>query len=188
MKFIDLVQKRYSVRKYAETALDAADIQACLEAARLAPSACNSQPWHFIVVDDPAILPAAQEAAVGRPVAINKFALQAPVLVAVVQEKAKLSANLGAAVRGHSYAHLDIGIAVGQFCLEAAERGLGTCILGWFNEAAIRRLLHIPRSKRIPLLLTLGYPAADSQPTVKKRKSLDEMSSRNRYREKTQYE
>lgn len=186
MKFIDLVQKRYSVRHYASSPIDAADLAACLEAARLAPSACNSQPWHFVVIDDPAILEPARQAAVGRPVAINKFALQAPLLVAVVQERAKLSARLGGLVKGHGYAHIDIGIAVGQFCLAAAERGLGTCILGWFHEPAIRKLLGIPFHKRIPLLITLGYPGEDSSPTVKKRKTLSEMSSVNRYRQDAQ--
>jgi nitroreductase len=185
VKFLELAAKRYSVRQYAGNPIDAADLAACLEAARLAPSACNSQPWHFVVIDDPAILEPARKAAVIPPVTINKFVVQAPVLVAVVQEKAKLSARLGGLVKGHGYAHIDIGIAVGQFCLAAAERGLGTCILGWFKEPVIRKLLGIPFGKRIPLLITLGYPAETSTPTVKVRKPLAEMSSHNRYRQET---
>ncbi|HAW85386.1 MAG: NAD(P)H nitroreductase [Spirochaetes bacterium GWD1_61_31] len=182
MNFFSLANSRYSVRHYAATQLDAADLDACLEAARLAPSACNSQPWHFIVIDDPAILPAAREAALGKPVAINKFARQAPVLIAVVEERPKLSAALGGALKGHGYAHIDIGLAVGQFCLAATERGLGSCILGWFNERAIKKLLSIPRTRRVPLLITLGYPAENSKPTAKLRRPRPEMSSFNRYR------
>ncbi len=169
------------MRQYDARPVRAEDILSCVEAARLAPSACNSQPWRFVVVVDPALLPVARDAAVGMPIPINAFAREAPVIVAVVAEKPKFTAAMGGVAKGHGYVHLDIGMAVSQFCLQAAALGLGTCILGWFNERAIKKLLGIPPSRHVPLLITLGHPGAHLSKRDKKRKPLDEAFSMNRY-------
>lgn len=177
MDFSTLVTKRQSDRRYDATQrVDRELVIKCLEAARLAPSACNSQPWKFVVVDEPTLQVQMAEAAAGM--GMNKFAKDAPVIIAVVLEKMNLTARIGSVIKDKEYSLLDVGIAVENFCLQATELGLGTCILGWFDEKKVNRLLGIGK-RRIPLLITLGYPAAETR--KKSRKSLDEMSSWNRY-------
>ena len=157
--------------------VDKALVAKCLEAARLAPSACNSQPWHFIVVDDKDKIREMGEAAAG--LGMNKFAAGVPVMIAVVLEKMNFTAKVGSMLKNKDYCMLDLGIAVEHFCLQAAEEGLGTCILGWFDEKKTARLLGVPKGKRIPLLITLGYP--DCEIRNKIRKPLEEISSWNSY-------
>lgn len=153
------------------------DVLKCLEAARMSPSACNSQPWKFIVVDDKAKLAEMADAAEG--LGMNKFTRDVPVMVAVVLEKMNATARLGSLLKHKDYSVLDLGMAVEHFCLQAADLGLGTCIMGWFDEKRIARLLGVPRGKRIPLIISLGYP---ENPTRRKvRKPVEEMSSWNSY-------
>lgn len=153
------------------------DVLKCLEAARMAPSACNSQPWKFIVVDDKEKLMEMADAAEG--LGMNKFTRGVPVMVAVVLEKMNATARLGSLLKHKDYSMLDLGMAVEHFCLQAADLGLGTCIMGWFDEKRIARLLGVPRRKRIPLIISLGYP---ENPTRRKvRKTVEEMSSWNSY-------
>lgn len=177
MKFSELVLKRQSDRKYSPASVEKEDILKCLEAARLAPSACNSQPWKFVVVDDRTKLLEISDAAIG--LGMNKFTVQVPVLVAVVQENMNLSAKAGSIVKSKDYSMMDLGIAVEHFCLQAAELGLGTCIMGWFDEKRVRKVLGVPRNRRIQLLIALGHP--DSPTRQKVRKPLEEMSSWNAY-------
>ena len=150
-------------------------LERCLEAARLAPSACNSQPWSFVVVDDPAqVRELALAACASPPYGMNKFAVDASALVAVVTEKMKLAARIGAQFRGVQYSLVDVGIACEHLVLQAAEEGLGSCWLGWFNESAVKRHLGIPRGQKVDLLLCLGYAAEDAV-RPKNRKSLNEI-------------
>lgn len=158
MEFSELIKIRQSDRKYETRPVDKELVMKCIEAARLAPSACNSQPWKFVVVDDPVLLKEMADAAQGM--GMNKFSHEAPVIVAVVLEKMNLSASIGSVIKDKEYSLLDVGIAVEHFCLQAADLGLGTCIMGWFNEKKVRKMLGIGR-KRVPLLLTLGYPASE---------------------------
>ncbi len=178
MKFIELVQKRQSDRAYRPDPVEREKLDACLEAARLAPSACNSQPWHFVVVDDPELRQDFAAAASGM--GMNRWAIQAPVFVAVVLEKMNFTAKLGSLLKNKDYCMLDLGIAVEHFCLQAAELELGTCIMGWFDEKKIARIIGAPKGKRIPLIISVGYPAKDHRQKV--RKPVEEMSSFNRYR------
>ena len=176
MDFAELVSLRQSDRKYTERPVSRELVTACLEAARLAPSACNSQPWKFVVVDSPELLPHMATAAAGM--GMNRFAAQAPVIVAVTLEKMNFTARIGSVIKDKEYSLLDVGIAVEHFCLQAAELGLGTCIMGWFDEKKVRQLLGIPK-RRVPLLISLGYPASETRKKV--RKPLEEMSSWNAY-------
>ena len=176
MKFEELVALRQSDRKYKEQPVDRKLILQCLEAARLAPSACNSQPWKFVVVDDPELLPQMQSAAAGM--GMNKWVKTAPVVIAVTLEKMNFTARIGSVIKDKEYSLLDVGIPVEHFCLQAAELGLGTCIMGWFDEKKVKKLLGIGK-KRIPLLISLGYP--DTETRKKTRKTLEEMSSWNKY-------
>lgn len=177
MDFSELIYKRQSDRRYSPVTVVKEDIIKCLEAARMAPSACNSQPWKFIVVDDRAMLMELADSAAG--LGMNKFAVQVPVIVAVVQEKMNLSAKAGALVKDKDYSMMDLGMAVEHFCLQAAELGLGTCIMGWFDEKRVKKILGVPGDRRVQLLITLGHP--DSPTRDKVRKSIEEISSWNGY-------
>lgn len=177
MEFSELVLKRQSDRKYAPKRVDREDIVRCLEAARMAPSACNSQPWKFVVVDDRAKLAELSEAAIG--LGMNRFTVQVPVLVAVVQEPMNMSATAGSLVKNKDYSMMDLGMAVENFCLQAAELGLGTCIMGWFDEKRVKKVLGVPRTRRVQLLIAVGHPDAPNRQKV--RKPLEEISSWNSY-------
>ena len=171
MKFLELVARRQSARKYQPgRRIPREVLDRCLEAARLAPSACNSQPWSFVVVDDPDQVRVLAEAACGHaPYGMNKFAVEASALVAVVTEKMKLAARLGV-----QYSLVDLGIAGEHLALQAAEDGIASCWLGWFDERAVKQALGIPRGKKVDLLFCLGYPA-DETVRPKNRKPLDEI-------------
>ncbi len=177
MEFAELIMKRQSDRKYAPKPVAKEDILKCLEAARMSPSACNAQPWKFVVVDERAKLMAVSEAAIG--LGMNKFTVQAPVLVAVVQEKMNLEARAGALLKNKDYSMMDLGMAVEHFCLQAADLGLGTCIMGWFDEKKVKKILGVPRSRRVQLIIALGHPDGPSRPKV--RKPLEEIASWNEY-------
>jgi nitroreductase len=178
--FLDMVRHRQSVREYSSEPVSHESIERCLEAARLAPSACNAQPWKFIVVDDPELKNQLADATQDKILSMNHFTKQAPVHIVVVREKANLTSNIGQVVKNKEYPLIDIGIAVEHLCLQAVEEGLGTCIIGWFNEKKIKKLLQIPLTKRAELIITLGFPARGDI-REKKRKTKDEISSHNKY-------
>jgi nitroreductase len=181
MELNELINMRQSVRKYTDQIVEDEKIKKCLEAARLAPSASNSQPWKYIVVDDPVLKNKVAEATFSKPVSFNKFALQAPVLVVIVLEKSKLITQIGGQIKNKEWALIDIGISTEHFCLQATELDLGTCMIGWFNENRIKELLHIPENKTIGLVITLGYPPKDYPLRDKIRKSISEISTSNKY-------
>ncbi len=177
MEFKELVKKRQSDRKYLSVPVEEEKIMQCIESARLAPSACNAQPWKFIVVDDPGLRQTIAHCA--ESMGMNKFVSEVPVIIALVLEKPNLTSKIGSVLKGKEYTLMDIGIVANQFCLQAAELGLGTCMVGWFDEKKARNALHIPSSKRIPLLIALGYP--DSPTREKIRKKTIDIYNRNQY-------
>lgn len=178
MDFLELARRRESVRAYSNQPVDRTIVERCLEAARLAPSACNSQPWYFVAVDEPGTRAAL--ATCLQDAVMNRFAGQAPVLIAVVAETPPLVPRLAGHWKGKPYWLMDIGMAVEHFCLQAASEGLGTCIMGWFDEAGVRRVLDVPKSRRVPLAITLGYPA-DTAARGKSRKAASGVWGWNRY-------
>jgi nitroreductase len=180
VSFFELVKKRYSVRRYSGEPVAREKIERCLEAARLAPSACNGQPWQFIVVDEPELKEKVARATFGPLAQFNKFSLAAPVLVVAVLERSNLLAQVGGFLRKKEFNLIDLGIAVEHFVLQAVEEGLGTCILGWFDEKRVRKLLGIPAGKRAGLIITLGYPETGEIPE-KKRKPVSAFRFYNRY-------
>jgi len=182
MNFLDLVKKRQSVRKYLNKMVEKEKIERCLEAARLAPSASNSQPWEFIVVDDPKLKEAVAKETFDRIISFNRFSLQAPVLILLISERSGLVRKIAETIKDKPFNLIDIGIAAEHFCLQAAEEGLGTCILGWFKEKEVKKFLNIPLAKRVELIITLGYPeSVGIRP--KERKAIDEIRSYNHYKD-----
>jgi len=179
LSFLDLVNRRYSVRSFLDKPVEREKINLCLEAARLAPSACNAQPWKFIVIDDIELKNTLCDKIFTSAYATNKFVKKAPVLVVVISEKGTFLSRVGSFLRDTRYYLIDIGIAVEHFILQATEIGLGTCWIGWFNEKEAKKVLSIPKEKKIDVMAAVGYPA---KPAHKKlRKSLEEISSFNKY-------
>jgi len=177
MDFYELITKRQSERQYDSRPIEKDKIMQCIEAARIAPSACNAQPWKFIVVDEQELKKQLAGAMAGT--GMNKFAFDAPTIVAIVLEKPNAMSKIGSVLKGKEYTLMDIGIAAAHFCLQATDLGLGTCIIGWFDEKRVRNLLQIPKNKRIPLLLTVGYAANEIR--KKQRKELNTIYSANKY-------
>ncbi|MDD2613148.1 MAG: nitroreductase family protein [Bacteroidales bacterium] len=178
--FLELVKSRQSDRSYdTERTIEREKLEYVLEAGRLAPSACNAQPWSFIVVNDPELKEQTALALSSRTFGMNPFAHQAPVHIFIVEESANFTSNIGGTVKKKHFPHIDIGIAAAHITLAAAEQGLGSCIVGWFDEKKVKRLLDIPSSKRVLLAITLGY---SKKPTMaKKRKNFEDVVSYNKY-------
>ncbi len=181
MKFLALAEARQSARKYVDKPVEKEKLLRCLEAARMAPSASNSQPWRFIVADDKALIAGLAKAARGPMRSFNNFVKQAPVIVTIVLEKPKAVTEIGMKVKEKEWPLMDIGITAEHFCLQATEEGLGTCMLGWFDEAEVKRLLQIPPAKTVALLITLGYTPEGYKHRKKIRKPMDKMVTWNRY-------
>lgn len=181
MSFKELITQRQSVRKYRNKEVEKEKLQTIIEAVHTAPSACNSQPWKLIIVDRPELKNEVAKATFNKLVSFNKFTLEAPVIAVLVIEKPKLIAKIGGSIKNQEYPQYDIGIAAEHFCLQAAELGLGTCMIGWFNEAKIQKLLSIPQKKKIGLVITLGYAPEDYRLRKKNRKPLDEICRFNSY-------
>ncbi len=181
MDFTKLILSRQSVRRYAATPVEPEKITKCLEAARLAPSASNSQPWKFIVVDQEPLRTEVAKATFSDIKLINKYTLQVPVLIVIVLEKAKLFTQVAMLIKKKEWPLIDIGIAAEHFCLQATELGLGTCMIGWFQENKIKKLLHIPSDKSIGLVISLGYAVEGYRLRTKIRKAMEEIVRYNGY-------
>ena len=181
MTFTELILARQSVRRYANIPVEKEKVDQCLESARLAPSASNSQPWKFIVVDKEPLRTEVAKATFSDIQLINKFTLQAPVLIVIVMEKAKLITRLAMLVKKKEWPLIDIGITAEHFCLQAAELGLGTCMIGWFDEDKIKTLLQIPSDNSIGLVISLGYAAEGYPQRTKIRKPIEEVVRYNKY-------
>jgi len=173
--FLKLVSRRRSVRKYKPQPVEKEKLLVCLEAARLAPSACNGQPYKFIVVSDPAAKDRLSGAAFSGIYSPCKFAAGAGALVVVVSQKGSAAAWLGNQMRDTNFRLMDIGIAAEHFVLAAEEQGLATCWLGWFNAKAAAKTLTLPSGSKAEVMLSVGY--ADETPPARKRKSMEEIAS-----------
>lgn len=184
--FEALVRRRISVRNYADRPVPPEALERCLEASRLAPSACNAQPWMFIVVEDPARRLELARLTVPPGGVMNRFVAQAPTLVVVVAERPNISSQIGSLLKNKPFYLIDIGIAAEHFCLQAAALGLGTCMIGWFAEGKTRALLGIPAGKRPVLIITVGYPAGETlteaaQARPRRRKTMAEIAATESY-------
>lgn len=177
--FLDLIISRQSDRKYSDKPVEKEKLDRIVEAGRMAPSACNAQPWKFIVITDPEIVPKIAEAASAKLIEMNSFVGMAPVIIIIVREKPNMSSKVGATIKNKDYSLIDIGIATENICLQAKAEGIGSCIIGWFDERMIQKLLDIPKSKRVELIITLGYSLSEQR--QKKRKPPEETVSFNKY-------
>lgn len=166
MSFLEIAMMRQSCRGYdVNKTIEEEKLLKILEAGRLAPSACNSQPYHFTVCRGE-IAKEVAKATMG--VGINKFADQAPIMIVVSEESYNKTAALGAKLKNNDYRSIDIGIAVAYLTSEATAQGLGTCILGWFNNDKIKEICSLKNDVR--LVVALGYP---TNPAIRDKKRID---------------
>jgi len=154
-------------------------IDRILEAARLAPSACNSQPWKFVVVTDPKKRMEVANATSSTILSMNHFTKQAPVQLVVIEENGNFTSSVGGWATNKHYPHIDLGIVAAHITLAATDEGLGSCIIGWCDGKKIQKTLDIPKNKRVMLVILLGYPALPLR--EKKRKTTEEIVSYDQY-------
>ncbi len=171
MNFSEIAQTRQSCRSYDPSLpVEKEKTDAILESARLSPSACNGQPYHITVcTGEKAKLTAKATMGMG----MNKFAADAPVLFVISEKPYVKTALVGTKVTGNDYRSIDIGILSAYITAEASCQGLGTCILGWFDDKKIQKICGLDSTVR--LVITLGYPKKDDKLRTKKRKDINEL-------------
>ena len=179
MDFRTLVLARQSDRSYLNTPVERDKLDRILECARLAPSACNAQPWHIIVVDEPRIKDQIADATSERLLGMNHFTKQAPIHLVLIEEPANFSSGIGSWIKRKHYPLIDIGIIAEHISLAASSEGLGSCMIGWFDEPKVKKICGIPTGKRVQLIITLGYSASKTR--LKNRKPIEEIVSYNKY-------
>lgn len=170
MNLMEAIKTRRSIRKYKRTQVEDQKIIKCLEAARWAPSADNSQPWQFIVVKDPSTRKRLAEIHQW-----GRFMAESPVVIAFLADPK----------RSPNYYQGDVAVAVQNFLLAAHSLGLGTCWMGVINtafEEPIERLLEVPRDLAVLCVVSMGYP--DERPSSDRR-PLGDVLHWDKYRAKT---
>lgn len=171
MNFTEIAQTRQSCRSYdAAREVEQEKLDAILESARLAPSACNAQPYHITVCRSDAAKAAAKAV---QGMGMNKFATDCPVMLVVSEAPYNATAALGAKVKDNDYRSIDIGIMTAYLTAEATAQGLSTCILGWLDDKELRKICGI--EEKVRLVISLGYAKADDKLRQKKRKDIKEL-------------
>jgi nitroreductase len=178
-KMLKLIVSRQSDRKYSDKPVEKDKLIRIIEAGRMAPSACNAQPWKFVVVNEPDLLRKIAEAASAKLLGMNSFVSQALLMIVVIREQPNFSSKVGGTIKNKDYSLIDIGIASENICLQAKAEGIGSCMIGWFDERMLRKILGIPGSKRVELIITLGYSLSEQR--EKKRKTSEVIVSYNKY-------
>ncbi len=175
MKFSELIIKRESTRRFKPVQVERDLLEKCLEAARVAPSASNSQPWYFRIIDNREVIRELALRAFSGLYKLNRFTENASAMILVSTRKSKIITRTAQQIQGIRYNLVDIGIACDHLVLRAEELGLKSCWIGWFNEKAVKKFLKIPRSEKIDMIIALGYPADEKSARKKVRKSLEEI-------------
>ena len=175
------IMKRRSVRRFEQKPVDRKLIFSCLEAARFAPSAENSQPWRFLIIDDPDVKSAFGEKIFSGIYRHTRWAINAPVLVVLLADLDFVTHRIAKVIQGIPFYLIDLGIAGEHFVLQAHSLGLGTCWIGWFHFKKARRFLKLPNNLKICDLIALGHPAKGWEAKQKKSKSIDEITRFNRW-------
>lgn len=173
MDFMDLCLRRQSCRNFADKAVEHEKLVKCIEAARLTPSGCNSQPWSFVVVEDPKLVPEVAKCA--QQMGINEYISEAKAFIVVLEEHAVLMPGIRKILDSQYFAKGDLGAAVVTICYAAEAQGLGTCILGVYDREKLGQLLNIPIEKQYAGLIAVGY-AAEDKVRNKPRKALEEIA------------
>jgi len=172
MDIENLFLKRQSCRNFKDTPISEETITRICDLARLAPSACNSQPWKMVAV----LGEKAKEVAKAvQGLGMNKFTDNCPAFIVIIQESSGVVAKIGCKITQGDFASNDIGILTAHIVLAAESLGVGSCILGWRNEKSLNKILNLNEKKKIPLVIALGYPADDDKLRKKNRKPLKDV-------------
>ncbi len=175
-KVLDIIRERFSVRSYSDKPIEKEKLDLILEAARLAPSASNSQPWHFYVVKNRDLIKKlAEKMPLGSSLISNSFIAEAPVVIVATAGPVDLLRKVMSFIVNRKWYYLDLGIALEHMVLAGWELGIGSCWIGWFDEKKIRSLLAIPNNREVVALLTLGYANEERPPFPKHRKRKEEI-------------
>lgn len=180
MDFFELVKMRESCRSYRPVPVEREKLEKCALSAIKGPSACNSQPWSFIIVDDEDTARKVSETLQDKVMPINRFTRNCKSFIVITEEPANISSKLGGKFKDQDFAQMDIGIAAMSISLAATFQGLGSCIIGWFNENRLSAILGIPASKRIRLVISVGY-RDNEDVREKKRKPPEEVLHYNKW-------
>lgn len=173
MNFTEIANSRQSCRNYdASRNVEKEKLDAILSSARLAPSACNGQPYHITVCTGST---AKLVAECVQGMGMNKFASDAPVLLVISEKPYVSTAAVGARIKKNDYRSIDIGILSAYITAEAQARGIASCILGWFDGDKIGKKCNLDGTVR--LVITLGYDKDGDKVREKKRKSFQELIS-----------
>ena len=173
MNFNEIAKNRYSCRAFdVNRPVEDEKIKAILETTVLSPSACNSQPYHFTICKGEK---AKEVAKATQSMGMNKFASDAPVMIVISEGDYNKTAGIGSKIKNNDYRSIDIGIATAYLTAEATVQGLGTCILGWFDDKKVRNICGL--KKPVRLVVALGYAKEGNTVPSKKRKSYDELVS-----------
>lgn len=175
MTFDEIVSKRKSIRDYEDKPVEKEKVLQVLQAARLAPSACNKQPWRFVIVESPEAKNLVLKEGFGGAIVPNKWAKTAPIIIVVCSQTDIIFHNIAEKIQGVNYHLIDLGIACQNLVLKACDLGLGTCYIGWFKGKAIKKVLGLPSSYKVECLITLGYPTK-AEPISTQRKNIEEIS------------
>ena len=177
---LSLIRHRQSCRNFDPArSVEKEKLIDILQAAALSPSACNSQPWRYIAVDEPQRVE--QVAQCLQDSGMNKFTGKATAFVVAIEGKQNLTAKVGESLKNQKFSGIDLGLSIAHLVLAAEDVGLSSCILGWFNERKLKMLLGIPKTRRIRLVVALGYAMADDAVREKQRKKFDEVVSFNKF-------
>lgn len=166
--FAELCAKRQSCRSFSDKKVEHEKLVKCIEAARLAPSGCNSQPWEFVVVENEKLVP--QIAKCTQELGINTYTDGASAFIIVLEKHAVLMPKIRGFLDSQYFARGDLGAATLSICLQAADLGIGTCILGIFNREKICEILNLPvEATKFFCVIAVGYPASDEiRPKIRK--------------------
>ena len=176
--FLELAQARQSDRAYEPgRVIEREVLDSILEAGRLAPSACNGQPWHFTVVTEPSLLHEVAKST--SSLGLNRFVKDSAALVLITLEPTNLTSRFGCGIKDKDFPIMDLGIAASYITLAAEDGGVGSCILGWFDEKRIKELVGIPQKKRLMLIVSLGYTIKPKRRKI--RKEFDKVVSFEKY-------
>ena len=173
MNFLEIAKARQSCRNFdPDRTIESEKIKRILGAGILAPSACNSQPYHFTVCEGEA---AKKVAKCTTTLGMNKFVQNASALIVISEEPYNKTAAFGAKVKGLDYRSMDIGIATAYLTAEATAQGVESCIIGWLNDEKIREVCSLENP--VKLIIALGYAMSDEKLRTKKRKDFNEITT-----------
>ena len=181
MEFEALQNARESCRAYSDRPVPRELLIHLIDVARLAPSGCNAQPWHFIIIDEPEALDKLAPAFEDEGLNGCTWGSNVPAFILICEEKARLMPGVAEHYGSQHFAQMDIGMAAMGLCYEATALGLGTCIIGTMSQEKLHKAFGIPEDRVVRLIISVGYPAKAIAPRKKIRRELSEILSYNHW-------